>query len=596
MKASARVHLRVLFGLAGMLALLALLGACAGAEPTPTPTPTPTLAPGVPTPTPTPRPSPTPTPTPRVILVATPTPTATPGAVQPTVRTPRGSITVANASFAGGAHSPDRRFSNSASDYFYQHLAYEWLVNVNPDHQLLSMLAESWESPDGGHTWVFKLRKGVKFHNGKEMTAEDVAASFNSNMKVGLGSGADWQRGALQPVEAVDRYTVRFTFKEASRRMFVPAYLGRSSWFSQVISPKELFDKYPDKPWPGDESVGTGPFRLVEVVRGEKMRSVALDPKTDWTHWRVVPAFKEIILRPVKEDGTRIAMLKTGAADLIDVPTALKGEVSKYTIVRSKAGSTAGLGNFEGMDHPLSKWWKIKEFRMALNLAVNRQDIADFIFYGDAEPIAALHFSAEVGGFDPDLKPYPYDPARARQLLKDINFDFNHVFNVWLYPQGGVPELAALGTAIAAMWERELGVKTKLIPTDSPTFTKLVTNHDPSAVGHFWARRSSNFPDVALPISTFSVSPVIRGAHRLIPFHESAPIDDLVKALEAEADPAQRAKIARQIQHFLYDNYVHVEGWSVNVVYAFNPKTIKEYEPLNGSTYLNFLENLEPPS
>ncbi|MBI2873300.1 MAG: ABC transporter substrate-binding protein [Chloroflexi bacterium] len=595
MKASDRVHLRVLFGLAGLLVLLALLGACAGAEPTPTPTPTPTLAPGAPTPAPTPRPSPTPTPTPRVVMVATPTPTATPGAVKPSVREPKGSITIANGSFVSAAHSPDRRFSSSASDYFYQQLAFEWLVDVNPEHQNFSMLAESWETPDQGHTWIFKLRKGIKFHNGKEMTAEDVAASYISNQKVGQGSGADWQRANVGLVESVDRYTVRFVLKPEDRRAFLPPYLGRSSWFSQVISPKEMFDKYPDRPWPAQDAIGTGPFRLVEVVRGEKMRGVALDPKTDWTHWRIVPAFKEVIVRPVKEDGTRIAMLKTGAADLIDVPTALKKEVAAYRLVRSKHGSTAGLANFMGMDHPLSKWWSKKEVRMALNLAIDRQEIADHIFGGEADVIAATHFYPGVEGFDPDLKPYPYDPARARQLLKDAGYDFNNVFNVWLYAASGVPELPDLGVAIAAMWEKELGVKTKLIPTDSPTFTNMGKVHDPSVVGHFWTRRSSSFPDLTVPVSTFSVSPKMRGDHRNIPWHFESPTDALVVALQAEADPKERERLARQLQRILYEDYVHIQGWSVPVLYAFNPKTIKEYEPLNGSTYLNFLENLEPP-
>ncbi|MBI2873308.1 MAG: ABC transporter substrate-binding protein [Chloroflexi bacterium] len=580
-----------------ILALVALLGACAGAEPTATlaPTPTPTLAPGAPAPTPTPRPSPTPTPTPRVVMVATPTPTATPGAVAPTVREPKGSVTVAWAAFATDANSPDRRFSPSGSDAVFQSLAFEYLVGVTPEHQLVSMLAESWESPDNGHTWVFKLRKGVKFHNGKEMSAEDVAATFNSYMKVGRGSSGTWSKANLNPYEVVDKYTVRTSFKQEGVRMFLPAYLGRSSWFAGVVSPKEMFEKYPDKPWPASEAIGTGPYRLAELVRGEKVRLVALDPRTDWVQWRIIPAFKEIIVKPVAEDGTRIAILKTSAAALIDVPTSLKGEVSGYTLARADAGATLAVSNHEGMDNPPDGWWTKKEFRMALNLAVDKQAVADFIFNGEAKVTPAYHFYPGAEGFDPDLKPYPYDPARARQLLKDINYDFNYVFNVWLYKWSGVPEQREFGTAVAAMWERELGIKTKLIPSDTSSYP-LFQNHDPQTVGQFFASRSTSFPDLSVPIMTFSVSAGLKGQHRNTPWHGKGLTDDLTVELAAAVDPAERSRIARQIERVLYDEYVHVQGWAVNVLFAYNPKQIKEFKPLQGSTYMNFLEYLEPPS
>ncbi|MBI2873299.1 MAG: ABC transporter substrate-binding protein [Chloroflexi bacterium] len=596
MKARARGHFRILWGLAGALAVLALLGACAGAEPTATPTstPTPTTAVG-PAPTPTPRPSPTPTPTTRVVMIATPTPTPTPGAVQPTTRTPRGSITVASGPLAAYPHSPDYRFGTSG-DAFFLHLAFEWLVGVTPEHQLVPMLAESWESPDGGHTWVFKLRKGVKFHNGKEMTAEDVATSYNSTRKSGTSTSAGWARANLTDFVVVDKYTVRTTMAREGQKLFLPAYLGRSSWYAQPISPKEMFDKYPDKPWPASDAIGTAPYRLAEVVRGEKMRGVALDPKTDWAHWRIVPAFKEVTVRPVKEDGTRIAMLKTGAADLIDVPTALKGELAAFAKASAKNGATAGLANIMGMDHPLSKWWQVKEVRMALNMAIDRQEIADFLFNGEAEPIAALHFGPGTEGFDPNLKPTAYDPVKARQLLKDAGYDMNFVWNIWLRSMAGVPELQALGEAIAAKWEKELGIKTKLIPTDSTVSDRAMRDHDPAIVGHFLTRRSTNFPDVSLPINTFSVSTVVRGSHSIVPWHEAGPTDKLYLDLSAAADPKERARIAGQIQRYLHDEYVHVDAWSVNVLYAYNPKTIGKWTPLQGSTYLHFLEYAEPPS
>ncbi|MBI2873301.1 MAG: ABC transporter substrate-binding protein [Chloroflexi bacterium] len=597
MQLTTRIRPKALWALAGLLALLALLGACAGAEPTATPTstPTPTTAVG-PAPTPTPKASPTPTPTPRVILVATPTPTPTPGAVKPAVREPRGGITVANGPLANYPQSPDYRFGVSG-DVFFLHLAFEWLVGVTPDHQLVSMLAESWETPDNGHTWVFKLRKGVKFHNGKEMTAEDVATSYNSCAAKGTNTTlCGWNRSTLTAFEVVDKYTVRTSLKREGDKLFLPAYLGRSSWYGQVISPKELFEKYPDRPWPGGESIGTGPYRLVEVVRGEKMRSIALDPKTDWAQWRVVPAFKEVNVLPVKEDGTRIAMLKTGAADLIDVPTALKKEVASYAKASAKHGATAGLANIMGMDHPLSKWWSKKEVRMALNLAIDRQEIADFLFNGEAEPIAALHFSPTAEGFDPNLKPHPYDPAKARQLLKDANYDMNFVWNIWLRAMGGVPELQALGEAIAAKWEKELGLKTKLVPTDATVSQSAMEKHDPAIVGHFLTRRSTNFPDLSVPINTFSVSAALRGSHTTIPWHEASPIDPLNLQLAAASDPKERARIAGQIQRYLHDEFVHVGDWSVHVLYAYNAKTIGKWTPLQGSTYLHFLEYAEPPS
>ncbi|MGH2652700.1 MAG: ABC transporter substrate-binding protein, partial [Actinomycetota bacterium] len=190
----------------------------------------------------------------------------------------------------------------------------EYLVDVDPTtwEYARPMLAERWQMSPDARTWTFVLRQGVPFHDGwGDVTAEDVKFSFELLMgKDAIATTTPQWRRLIDRIEVVDRHTVRLHLKAPDPDLLFELSSAREV---QILSKKHVesvgIDKASQKP------VGTGPYQFAEWRRGESMRYRALDK-----HWRVVPQFKELVYRFVAEDATRVAMLRTGEADIIELP------------------------------------------------------------------------------------------------------------------------------------------------------------------------------------------------------------------------------------------------------------------------------------
>jgi len=200
---------------------------------------------------------------------------------------------------------------------------YEGLFGYGKDFSPAPELVDSYKVSDDGMTWTFGLRKGVLFHNGKEMSAEDVKASIERWRKV---SPKGPMLKDLQEIKIVDKYTVQFIFNVPIGRYLFLILGGDES--KAVIMPKEIADASPQ----GGvltEVVGTGPYQFVEYKEGEYLRLKRFDryvPRTDSPNYQTgkkVPYFDEIIFWIVPEASTRVAGLETGEYDIItQVPDA----------------------------------------------------------------------------------------------------------------------------------------------------------------------------------------------------------------------------------------------------------------------------------
>ena len=219
--------------------------------------------------------------------------------------------------------------------------------------------------------------------------------------------------------------------------------------------------------------MGTGPYKFVEQVVGSHIKLTAVD-----CHWRIgMPKYKNITFKLVPEETTRIALLRRGEVDVTDISRDRVKELEKegFPIHLRKDEALVHMWFVLGPDGWVAPM-KDKRVREALNIAIDRNEIAQAIFGGRAEPAAipfGLSWSFKDVGFKvtPEMA-YQYDPARAKKLLAEAGLPNGFALDMHAFQLPGFPEGKAFAEAISGYWEK-IGVKPKLIPVDYPAFRKL---------------------------------------------------------------------------------------------------------------------------
>lgn len=323
----------------------------------------------------------------------------------------------------------DPHSQNQGVTHNFNHHIYETLLGRDVEGTLYPSLATDWHVKEGDDTvWVFKLREGVKFHNGNDFTAEDVvfsmtrAKSEHSNMKQ--------LHADVVSVSATDDYTVEFQM--AGPSPLYPNNLTNTFVMDKTWSEEHNLQGVQDFAAGEDNYAvrnenGTGPYVLVS--RDPDVRSVL---KTFDGHWAEAPAVTEIIWTPITDAATRIAALLSGEVDLVqDVP------VQDIERLKNTAGITVSSGpenrviyfGYKANDVPLPSSnitdrnpLADNRVREAMNIAVDRQAIHQIVMRGQSVP-TCIPNPPFVNGWTPELDACPaIDLERARTLLADAGF------------------------------------------------------------------------------------------------------------------------------------------------------------------------------
>jgi len=453
-------------------------------------------------------------------------------------------------------------WNGAAGRKYYIDTIFEYLIYFDPVTKMpMPGLAKSWENSADGKTWTLKLREGVQFHeNWGEFTSADVKFTFEKQMEPSSkASQASTFRDFKLTITTPDKYTVVFNINTAD-------YLFWNR-LSNTISNHIVCKNYVEKV--GNDvanahPIGTGPYTLAEQKRGVSIKVTTIPGMEN--HWRVTPQYKDIIFYGVPEESTRVAMLKVGEADMapISLDSVNTITASKFNILAQKDSWAprilmGGLVQTDTKRYSPTAPWAKKEVRQALNYAVDKEAIARNIFRGQARANFDPH-SFE----DRQTPAYPYDTAKAKQMLTAAGYPNGFQVNLYTCPRNPGAQLPDIGLVVATYWEA-VGVKVKVTPTDYPTIRAAW--NAAKANDMFWTHT------YGAPVSlddAGSLTAAYTDAS-LFAIFTSTELNQKAAAAQAEPDSKKRAAIMADINKYLLDQADFIYLLSAVEPFAANP-------------------------
>src|SRR5712691_2968766 len=305
---------------------------------------------------------------------------------------------------------------------------FEALVEEDPWHNFVPMLATDWSMSPDGKTWTFNLRKGVQWHFGwGAFTAKDVVHTLQRHVRAdSMSVQVSIMQELLDNVEVVNDYQLVFHLPRPRTDLHIQL---STRWYNAIVC-KAHFDAEGQEGL-NRKMVGTGPYQFNERVLGQYL----LLERIPSQHWRVMPDFKELQFLLVPEPTTRLAMLVRSEAHLAMIPfdsqpqvTAKGLKVLKATVPTMPVYAMFGGNYLASKPHydptiPCTK----RQVREALNRAVDRQTIQNTILGGRGHPMAVTFWDAAWPGWNPQWLQtyeahYGYDPQRAKALLAEAGY------------------------------------------------------------------------------------------------------------------------------------------------------------------------------
>ena len=472
---------------------------------------------------------------------------------------PDGQLTIAfDASITSSFLDP-AEVAGLATPFTFLYALHDALIKPLPGNDMAPCLAESWrESPDG-LVYEFKLREGLKFHNGDAFTAEDVRFSFQRYR----GVSAKMLHERVKAVEIIDPHRVRFVL-HAPWPDFLAFYATPATGAAWIV-PKKYIEKVGEDGFRG-QPVGLGPYRFVRMNPGVE---VVLEANEQY--WRKKPSIKRVVIKGVPDRTTRLAMLKTGEADfgylMVGVEAATIKADPRLRLLHVIPPAAWWL-EFPEQWKPKSPW-QDRRVRLAATLAMDKQAI------NEAE---RLGYSRLTGSIIPSvmefalrLDPYPYDLKQAKRLLAEAG-----------YPNGfdagdltPLPPFTTMGEAVAN-YLAAVGIRTRVRTMERATFLE---SWRAKKLGGLIVGVSAAPGNAAARIEAFVVSsaPYAYGGY--------PDIDDLFRQQAQERDRKKREALLHQIQRLMHERVMHGPIFEPATLHGVGPRVEEPAVGLNPLLY-----------
>ncbi len=404
---------------------------------------------------------------------------------------------------------------------------HDGLVRPLPGHRMAPSLAESWTESADGLVYEFKLRRGIKFHNGDPVTADDVKFSYDRYR----GAGSRELQARVRQVEVVDPATVRFHLKEPWPDFMT--FYGTTATAAGLIVPRKYLTQVGDEAFTRNP-IGAGPYKFVSQKPGIE---IVLDAFTGY--WRHTPHVKRLVMKGVPDSTTRAALLKTGEVDMslaLDGPDAeaIKKD-PRLSIVPSKHASSNWLEFPEQWD-PKSVWAD-RRMRLAVNVAINRKAINDAACLGFCPPAGVI--VPRVMNFALQVEPPAYDPQKAKHLLAEAGYP-NGLDAGELTP---IPPFFTMGEAVVNDLNA-VGIRTRMRQIERATF---LTQWREKKLRGLFITGVGNSGNAASRVQEFISS---KGSYAYGGYPD---IDDLFQQQARERDVKRREALLHRIQQLTID-------------------------------------------
>ena len=488
---------------------------------------------------------------------------------------------------------------------------WENITTISPDtgvSTILPQLAREWEmSPDAGQ-YTFYLQEGVEMHHGwGEFTVKDVVLTIDQQMsdplagckgplKKFMGFDSMTEMVDAGKMEIIDDYTFRMDLAQ-------PQVDVADWWFNILVIPCAAVRSSAQYEAEGDSMfetgpAGTGAFQFVnrELKEYTEYEAVPYD------HWRVNPEFQRLRISTTPEDLTRLAMLLTGEANMVDVPKVLHQQaVDEGMEVFESPLPSVGLSLFPLGQYYVSQvnWnpdtepWNApgetgNKVREALNRAINREQIINELFKGRGEPMYNTIFHQTLEGWNPRWEEefderYGYDLERAKELLDEAGYPGDNgqdrfYMEVYQTSLPGLPETIEVAQTVAQSFE-DIGIDVKLVEVE---FARALDAFRDLHDAHFLlpARQTIRQINANTRIYYYTgpTDPELGRPTGGVLYMEGQLYDDTYEKLLVETDPQVRHELIMKMGDDIYDTYRTIPVVNIRSTLVANPDEVAEYK------------------
>ena len=433
-----------------------------------------------------------------------------------------------------------------STPFMVMYAVHDAMAKPMPAGLITPSLAESWTESKDHLTYTFVLRKGVRFHNGEPVTAEDVKYSWDRYR----GASAKLLHDKVKEVSVVDPGHIRFVLKEPWPD-FITFY-GTTASGAGWIVPKKYVEKVGEDGFKA-APVGAGPYKVVSFKPGVELVLEAFDG-----YWRKPPAVKRLVMRSMPEESTRAAALRAGEVDiayLLTGPTA--DSVRKVSGFRLAAPLVSGAFWLELPEQwdPKSPWSDAR-VRLAASHAIDRPGInqAEMLGFGRLTG----NYVPRIFQFAVPMEPHPYDPAKAKKLLAEAGYpngldagDFNPF-----------PPYDSMGEAVIGNLQA-VGIKSRLRTMERATY--FTTWREKKLHGVIKVITAA-FGNAATRLEPYATKSGVY-AYGSLP-----EIDDLYARQARELDPKKREAMVHQIQQIIRDKVTAIPLFEQAFIWGVGPR------------------------
>jgi peptide/nickel transport system substrate-binding protein len=424
---------------------------------------------------------------------------------------------------------------------------FESLLDRDRNGQIVPWLAESYRAVNDT-TWRFRLRKGVKFHNGEPFNAEAAAFSVNRIIDKKFKTQRASYIENISGAKVVDPDTIDVTTDGAN------AVLPVQMTQLVMVPPKAAGEKNF-----GDAPIGTGAYKFARWDRG---RDIVLT--LNETYWGKKPAIREFVVRVIPDAQTQIAALQAGEVDLVLdlLPEQAKLAPRVISVPAAEFSYIQFNAHKKEMADP--------KVRVAMNLAIDKETLARSLYLGHGQPNHAQHLSKGMLGYNAKLKAFAYDPKKARQLLKEAGYP--NGFEVVLHAPIGRYLKGEETSEFVAAQLKEVGIRVKVQLHEWNAYRKLgrIPGNEPGAFDLKYGWNSNEWFDASRIVSHITCDGT---SSKLCNKKIDQLMDQAIKTLDQKA----RDKLYQQVWAALNEDPHSIYLLQQNLIYGLSKRV--EWQP-----------------